>query len=217
MKEVCPGVYRRGEEFYTKSMNPGEAVYGEDLVEEGEEEYRKWDTGRSKIAAAFKNGLETFPFEEGSKVLYLGAAQGTTSSHLSDVVKPSGVLYLVEFSERAVRDLLNVCERRGNMVPILADARKPDEYPWVEDVDAIYEDVAQPDQVNILRRNSDKFLKEGGYVVVAVKARAIDVTKDPEKIYRDVEDRLEEDFKILETVELDPLEKDHCLIVARKN
>lgn len=217
MKEIFKGVHSRGDDFYTENMVPGEKVYGEELVQEEGKEYREWDAERSKLGAALKKGLENFPLEEGSRILYLGAAQGTTPSHISDIVKQSGILYLVEFSERAMRDLLKVCEQRVNMIPILADARKPDEYSCVEEVEIIYEDVAQPDQVNILLRNSDEFLKKGGYAILAVKARAIDVTKDPEKIYSEVEDKLEGNLEVIEKIKLDPYEKDHCLIVARKN
>ena len=38
-------------------------------------------------------------------MLYLGAASGTTVSHVSDVVGPEGMVYAVEFSHRPGRDL----------------------------------------------------------------------------------------------------------------
>jgi fibrillarin-like rRNA methylase len=37
------------------------------------------------------------------QVLYLGAASGTTVSHVSDVVGPEGMVYAVEFSHRSGR------------------------------------------------------------------------------------------------------------------
>lgn len=217
MKEIFSGVWKDSGKLYTKNMNPGEKVYGEKLVKKGGDEYREWNPERSKLSAALKNGLDSFPFEEGGKVLYLGAAQGTTSSHLSDIVGPNGILYLVEFSERAVRDLLEVCEARPNMVPILADARKPDEYSWVEEIDVVFEDVAQPDQIKILKRNARKFLKDDGYAVISVKSRAVDVTKDPEEIYEKSKKEMEEEFSVLELLDLGPWERDHCIIVARKD
>jgi fibrillarin-like pre-rRNA processing protein len=216
MKEIFTGVWKGNGKFYTENFSPGNRVYGEDLASKEGVEYREWKPERSKLAAALKNGLENFPFEEDMKVLYLGAAQGTTPSHISDILKGDGTIYLVEFSERAMRDLLEVCEERSNMIPILADARKPEEYSWVEQVDILYEDVAQPDQIKILIRNSDKFLKDDGYVIIAVKARAIDVTKDPDEIYKEVKEQMKDTFEIIEFLKLDPWEKDHCLIVARK-
>ncbi|MFP4045604.1 MAG: fibrillarin-like rRNA/tRNA 2'-O-methyltransferase [Candidatus Aenigmatarchaeota archaeon] len=216
MKQVFEGVWRKNDDFYTRNPVPGEKVYGEKLIKEEDEEYRRWDPKRSKLAAALKNGLEDFPIESDDKVLYLGAAQGTTPSHISDVLV-DGFVYLVEFSERAMRDLLGVCEERKNTAPILADARKPKDYGWVEKVDVVYEDVAQPDQVEILKRNAKYFLRDGGLAVIAVKARATDVAEEPKKIYEKAKKEMEEEFEVLEFLELDPWEKDHCLIVARKN
>jgi len=64
-------------------------------------------------------------FGPGSKVLYLGAASGTTVSHVSDVIGPTGIVYAVEFSLRSGRDLVNMAKKRTNIVPIIADARMP--------------------------------------------------------------------------------------------
>ncbi|MFB6215764.1 MAG: fibrillarin-like rRNA/tRNA 2'-O-methyltransferase [Candidatus Aenigmatarchaeota archaeon] len=216
MEEKFDSVYEEDGRFYTRNLRQGQKVYGEKLVGRDGDEYREWVPDRSKLSAALKNDLENFPIKPGDKVLYLGAGQGTTASHVSDIVGSKGMVYLVEFSERAVRDLLKTCEQRENTAPILADARKPDEYPWVENVDVLYEDVAQPDQVNILKRNADRFLKKGGHFVLAVKSRAMDVTKDPEDIYSEVEENLEEKFEVMESVVLDPWEEDHCLFVGRK-
>lgn len=215
MKEIFPNVYKEGDKFYTPNLDRGKKVYGEELINRGDKEYRRWDPKRSKLAAALKKDLDNFPFQEGNKILYLGAGQGTTSSHLSDIVKEQGIIYLVEFSERAVRDLLEVCERRENMVPILADARKPEEYSWVEEVDILYEDVAQPDQLKILERNAERFLKEGGHVVIAVKSRAIDAVEEPEEIYEETKKEMKKNFDLVEFLKLDPWEKDHCLLVGK--
>ncbi len=216
MNEVFDNIFKGRGNFYTPSLDPGNKVYGEELVDEMGSELRLWDPNRSKMAAALKKGLGTVPIKPGSKVLYLGAAQGTTPSHVSDIIEEHGVAYLVEFSERAMRDLLDVCERRNNMVPILGDARKPVDYSWVEKVDVVYQDVAQPDQVRILKRNVDEFLKDGGWIMVSIKARAMDVTKEPKDIYKEVEEQLKDDFDIVENLVLDPFEDDHCFIVAQK-
>lgn len=88
-----------------------------------------------------------FPIQgEDSRVLYLGASSGTTPSHISDIAS-SGLIYCVEFSPRMVRDLVELCRLRENMVPLLNDATKPREYMhMVEKVDVLYSDVAQPQQ-----------------------------------------------------------------------
>ena len=87
----------------------------------------------------------------GSKVLYLGAASGTTVSHVSDIIGPTGVVYGVEFSHRVGRDLVNMAKKRTNIIPIIHDARKPQDYRFlVGMVDVVFADVAQPDQARII-------------------------------------------------------------------
>lgn len=56
-------------------------------------EYRVWNPFRSKLAAAILGGIDQIHMPPGSKVLYLGAASGTTVSHVADVVGP--VKYLM--------------------------------------------------------------------------------------------------------------------------
>lgn len=79
----------------------------------------------------------------GSKVLYLGAASGTTVSHVSDIVGENGHVYAVEFSKRCGRDLVNLAKKRTNIHPIIEDARKPTRYRMLIDmVDCVFADVA---------------------------------------------------------------------------
>ena len=51
-------------------------------------EYRVWNPFRSKLAAAILGGVEKIHMMPGAKVLYLGAASGTTVSHVSDILGP---------------------------------------------------------------------------------------------------------------------------------
>ncbi len=131
---------------------PGESVYNEKRIQvkdrntEDKIEYRVWNPYRSKIAAAVIGGVSDIYIKPGSKVLYLGAASGTTVSHVSDIIGPSGIVYAVEFSARSGRDLVNMSKKRTNVVPIVGDARKPWEYRiLVGMVDVVFADVAQPD------------------------------------------------------------------------
>ena len=47
-----------------------------------------WNPFRSKLAASIVGGIEAIYMKPGSKVLYLGAASGTTVSHVADLVGP---------------------------------------------------------------------------------------------------------------------------------
>jgi fibrillarin-like pre-rRNA processing protein len=202
----------------TRSLAPGCKAYeDEKLFRENLYEYRLWDPYRSKLAAAILKGIKHVPFQEGYKVLYLGAASGTTASFVSDIIGGNGVVFCVEISSRPLRDLLMVCSRRPNMIPMLADARRPGSYcALVEKADVVYQDVAQPDQTDILLANVKAFLREGGHAVLALKARSIDVTKEPREIFRDEMEKLEKEMEILDAKILDPYEKDHAMLVLRK-
>jgi fibrillarin-like pre-rRNA processing protein len=181
-------------------------------------EYRFWDPFRSKFVAAILKGLETVPIQAGHKVLYLGAASGTTASHISDLVGEEGHLYCVEFAPRAIRELVNnVCAFRGNMSPVLADARLPERYSTLlGKVDAIYCDIAQPQQAKVLADNANSFLIENGWIMLAIKARSIDVTEEPPIVYkREIDTLKAHGFRIQEVVHLEPYDKAHAMIVAQ--
>jgi fibrillarin-like pre-rRNA processing protein len=204
----------------TKNLTPGLNVYSERLVKFKGVEYRVWDAFRSKLAGAIIKGLQNVPIEPGSKVLYLGAASGTTPSHVSDIVGEPGHVYCVEFAQRSLRDLVNnVASYRPNITPMLEDARKPENYAMFISgkVDVIYCDVAQPEQAKLLSDNADVFLKPQGWVMLACKSQSIDVTMSPQAVYQQEARVLRKrGFDVKEIVELDPYDKAHAMIVAQK-
>jgi len=218
-----PGIFiAQGKEdaLVTKNMVPGVAVYGEKRIsveeESGKVEYRVWNPFRSKIAAAILGGVENIWMVPGTKVLYLGAASGTTVSHVSDVVGPEGMVYAVEFSHRSGRDLINVAKKRTNVIPIIEDARHPAKYRMlVPMVDVIFADVAQPDQARIVALNAQYFLKNNGHFVISIKANCIDSTAPPEAVFaKEVKKLQQEQFKPAEQITLEPYERDHAVVVG---
>lgn len=207
---------RIGRDFATKNLTPGKRVYGERIIHRGKEEWRVWDPTSSKLGAALVKGLKNFPIKKGMKILYLGASTGTTVSHISDIVERDGVIYAVEFSPRSMRDLIPLAKQRKNIAPILSDARMPENYAqMLEKVDLVYCDVAQPDQSEIIMRNAKVFLAPQGWMMIAVKARSINVAKKPQQIYSEERAKLSRMFNILEQIDLNPLEKDHCFMVGK--
>lgn len=204
----------------TKSFALGRSVYGERLIRFDGIEYRVWDAFRSKLAGAILKGLQAVPIIPTHKVLYLGAASGTTPSHISDIVGEKGHVYCVEFAQRSLRELItNVVTYRPNMSPFLADARMPQKYALFISgkVDEIYCDVAQPEQAKVLADNADVMLKAGGWVMLAVKSQSIDVTKAPSEIYRQEAKVLENrGFRIEQIIDLEPYDKAHAMIVAQR-
>lgn len=199
----------------TLNIAPGKAIYGERLIEAGGKEYRLWDSYRSKLAASILKGLPTIPIRSGCGVLYLGAATGTTVSHVSDIIGIEGHIYAVEISPRSLRELIGNLSSRMNVIPILADARLPSSYRiLIGKVDVVYSDVAQPEQARILADNAKMFLREGGTALLAVKARSIDSTKKPEKVFMEEIDVLKRRMlKVEAVVPLEPYDRDHVMIL----
>lgn len=219
MKEVFPGVFKDGNKIYTQNLVKGKKVYGEQLIEKqaGAIELREWQPERSKLGAAIVNGLRDLPVKQGSIVLYLGASTGTTISHVSDTVGRDGFIYGIEFAERVLRSLLELARERKNIAAIKADARKPEEYRWIEACDVVFTDLAQPDQTEIAIRNCNEFLKHGGFLLLSVKSQSIDVTKKPQQVYEEEKSKLEKaGFTVLQMINLEPYEEKHAMILARK-
>ncbi|KAI1173711.1 Fibrillarin-domain-containing protein [Nemania sp. FL0916] len=208
----------RGKEDHllTRSVAPG-VEYGEKRISvdqatkdaEGGSvttkiEYRIWNPFRSKLAAAVIGGIDNIFIAPGKKVLYLGAASGTSVSH-------------VEFSHRSGRDLTTMAQQRTNVIPIVEDARHPMKYRMlVPMVDVIFLDVAQPDQARIAILNAQLFLKIGGGIVISIKANCIDSTAAPEAVFASEVQKLRQGgLKPLEQVTLEPYERDHAVVAGR--
>ncbi len=204
--------------LYTINLAPGKKVYDEQLVKQNNIEYREWDPYGSKLVAAILNGCNNIFLRKNDVVLYLGSATGTTASHVSDIVGQDGFIFAVDIAPRVMKDLVFNCEARKNISPILADANKiKDLMERVSVVDVIYHDIAQKNQVDILIKNINTFLKKDGYAIVAVKARSIDVTRHPKQIFKEVRERLEKDLIIIDYRTLEPYQRDHCLFICKKS
>lgn len=176
--------------------------------------YRPWNPVTSKLASMIMKGMEV-PLNRSSKVLYLGAASGTTVTRVADIAD-EGLVYAVEFAPRPARDLLRSIEDRVNVIPIIADARYPEQYPpFIDRVDVIYQDVAQPGQAGIAIANADKYLKDGGTLIIAIKAKSISATEKVGDIFREELETLEKCFEILDKRSLEPLHHDHMAVLCK--
>lgn len=201
------GVQRRTIGGKTGLATRGEVVSGEPT----DGEWRYWDPHRSKLGAMLELGMET-GMAGSETVLYLGAASGTTVSHVADFAGPT---YAVEFAPRPMRDLLSVAESRPNLFALLKDAREPQTYAHVvEPVDLLIQDVATRGQARVAARNRT-FLRDDGRLLMAIKARSEDVTAAPEDVFERVTTELSETYEILATESLASFHDDHLAVVAR--
>ena len=201
----------------TRNLAPGISVYGERLIKEDDAEYREWSPLNSKLSAVIIKGIKQINLSPGNTVLYLGASTGTTVSHVSDIIGKDGFVFALDSAPRVVRDLVFVCEQRQNMAPILADANQPGTYKdRVTQVDWLYQDISQKNQVEIFLKNVSLFLKQGCLGLFVVKSRSIDVTKQPAALFDQVQKELEQKVAVIEKILLDPYQKDHCMFVCKK-
>lgn len=219
LRKIFDGVFLAYNKIATKNLLPGKKFYGEELVKINETEYRFWNPDRSKISAAIKNGLKSFPIKKNSKILYLGCAEGTTVSHLSDIVEQKGLIFGLDISAKVMNKFLYLCSERQNLVPILADAAQPQTYKQELSgfkIDVLFQDISQKNQVKIFTENAKMHLKPKGKALLTIKARSISSTEDPKKIFKHEINEMKTYFNIKEIIRLDPFQKDHLLLSCEK-
>jgi len=220
MKELSSGIYSNGKQIYTKNLILGKKVYGEKLIKDGIIEYREWDAYRSKYCAAVKNGLKENIFYKGASVLYLGSAEGTTVSHVSDIVEDEGNVFCVDISEIAMMKLVKLAEERANILPILSDAQNIHNYKTTitettGKVDTLFQDISQRNQAKIFVRNSE-LLKKDGLGVLTLKTKSISQSKEKDEVLESEVKILKKTFDILQIIDLEPYEKHHYIILVKK-
>ena len=218
----------------TKNLVKGNQCYNERLVQLNGEEYRIWKHYRSKLAAGIIHGLEILPIIKKSRILYLGASQGITASHVSDMIGPEGIIYAVEHSHETAKKLQEeVTSKRKNIKPIIMDAAKPSQYQIIDrKVDVVYVDLDQPNEMEIAILNCKMYLQVGGYLLFMVKTRSVDhyqgkkfIINDKSELVNTTEeintkkyttmDSLKVNFEILQQINLTDFFKEHSLIVAK--
>lgn len=177
-------------------------VYGERIIRDGDRFLREWKPERSKLSAMYHKNFWAFPFKENSRVLYLGAASGTTVSHISDIVS-AGLVYAVESSYDPFIKLLRLAENRDNIIPILEDARMTEKYGFmVEDPNIIYQDISQRDQVSIFNWAVSQW-KTIRYGFLVLKLRSISFSKREDDIVREALSGLK-DMRVVKVTDLQP-------------
>ena len=210
-------IYEDKRRIYTKSLLPKRIHFDERTTRDKGIEYREFDPTRSKLAAMITKGCTNIGIRKNDTILYLGASHGYTCSFVSDIVGEEGFIFGIDPAPRVIRDLVFLSEERKNIVPVLADANHPDQYvDRVCQADIVFQDISQRNQAEIFIKNCDMFLKEGGYGLLTVKARSIDVSKRPKDIFIAIRTQLEKIFTVIDYKLLDPYEKDHCMIIIKK-
>ena len=209
------GVYRDGRDLFTVNRTPGAKVYGEALTTADGVEYRAWDPFRSKLAALLLKGAPHDVLGHPKTVLYLGAAHGTTASHLSDVF-PEATIFAIEKSPTSFAPLLALARRRPGLVPILADAQLPERYQAdVGAVDLLYQDVAQRNQAGIFAENARACLADGGRGVLMLKVRSVTQQRSTSAVVREARATLSSaHLAVAYEVSLAPFAREHVALTV---
>ncbi|MCK4614700.1 MAG: fibrillarin-like rRNA/tRNA 2'-O-methyltransferase [Thermoplasmata archaeon] len=147
-------------------------------------EKRPWRPDHSKLAALLLKG-KNINLEGIERVLYLGGGHGTTVSHLSDIL-PNARIFVVEFGP-SIQKIIHLARNRPNILPIMEDAAVPKRYRLALSegpMDLLYQDVAQRNQIEIIRKNL-RFLKQGGRFMLMLKVRSIEQERNKREVAED--------------------------------
>lgn len=209
-------VFQENGKLFTRNISKG-ASFEERVKTQKNEQYRQWDPSRSKLAAMIKKGCQNIFIRENQTILYLGIAHGYTASFVSDMIGKRGYIFGIDPAPRVMRDCYFLAQKRKNIIPILEDANHPKNYlDKISQVDIVYQDIAQKNQAEIFIKNINFFLKEGGYGLLAVKAKSIDISKPSHHIFKQVREKIDKHLTVVDFKTLEPYQKDHCMIICKK-
>jgi len=204
-------------ELWTEAVGELPPVYGERWTDVDGRRFRLFEPARSKLAAAVVRGWPGDLPAPGERWLYLGAATGTTVSHVGDLVGPEGRVYAVERSVRPFGRLLALADRWPNLRPILADAREPESYAsLVPPVNGVYADIAQADQLEIVVRNAELLLTgDGGALLIALKTPSMGRERSAGAHREEAERSLASRVALAPSVSLEPFHRGHFMVGGR--
>jgi fibrillarin-like rRNA methylase len=222
-KQIVWGVRKEGRTLWTRNAVKGISVRGERRKRDGRIEWRRWDPTRSKVAAAILRTREDpsplLP-TPGSTCLYLGASSGGTVSHIHDFVcgadnHHGGQLVAVEISPRMVRDLVKLSDMRPGLVPVLGDARKPEQVSAFIRGKAnwIHQDLSIADQAETFVKMATSFLSPGGIGLLSLKAASERSSEGDDNSRFQKAERIlrESDLVLKERIDLTGLEEQHVV------
>jgi fibrillarin-like rRNA methylase len=202
--------------FWTRGLADPPDVYGERVVFRETAPMRRWDPMRSKLAAALTRGYDGPLPRPAEFWAYLGAASGTTASHVADLVGPTGAVFAVEKSLRPFRRLVRLAERYPNLLPVLADARSPATYAsQVPLVDGLYVDIAQPDQVEIALENARWLAAREACLILALKTPSMGRDAPARTHLERARRQLEAAGEVDRAIGLEPFHRGHFLLATR--
>ncbi|WJX35682.1 hypothetical protein P8452_23640 [Trifolium repens] len=229
-----PGVYVAGDHddddddesslLYTRNLVPGVQSLDQDVVfsvqdeNEGTVEYREWDPFKSRLASAILSGAHNIWIKPGSRVLVVyshsreDAHFGITISHISDIVGPQGMVYVVEESDCNCNSLLDMADKRFNIVPIVYGTFPYQYRMLINIVDVLFAAPDRPEEVRAAYLNARYFLKTGGHYMLYVQGNCIESTNRGDGVFSSLIKGQQVQFQRMERVTLEPFDEDHAYV-----
>ena len=210
MREIqVPNFYEDKGNLFSQSRD-GNSIYGEQVTSRGGKYYRIFSPLRSKLSSSMKLGLRP-DIRKGDHMLYLGAGAGTTASHLADSLS-TGSIFAVEFAPVPFIKLASLSGIKENIFPILSDAQKPETYGvFVDRVDIIYQDVSQPNQIDIFAKNMDYFGSQRGILMLKTFSLRSDFSVNDE--IKKIKDK----FSVQQVKDISRFHRGHYAITVSTN
>ncbi|MGC8574080.1 MAG: fibrillarin-like rRNA/tRNA 2'-O-methyltransferase [Thermoplasmata archaeon] len=207
MKEIfADNLYEENGKLFTASKYP-RPVYGEDVIKRNNVYYRLFSPLRSKLSSSIKSGLRP-EIKKSFHVVYLGASTGTTVSHVSDIVS-DGIVFAIEFSPMPFVKLMQLSSVRSNVLPMLLDASKPQTFGiFIDKTDLIYQDIAQPNQIDIFIRNMKFFSAKRGILMFKTYSMRAGLSINDEI------KKLKDEFNVQQVKDISRFHKGHYAITV---
>lgn len=204
-----PNFFEEKGNLYSQSRD-GMSIYGERVIGKGGKYYRLFSPLRSKLSSSIRLGFKP-EVRAGDHMLYLGAGAGTTTSHLADALS-DGSIFAIEFSPVPFIKLMSLAEVKENVFPIFSDAQKPENYElFIDRVDIIYQDVSQPNQIEIFEKNMKFFNSERG--ILMLKTYSLRSDFSVEKEIRKIKER----FSVQQVRDISRFHRGHYAISISSN
>lgn len=158
------------EQLATKNLDKGTEMYKEKIVRVNGEEFLEWNPYSCKLAAAIRNGLQILPIMKNSRIICVGATNGSTITHISDIVGSKGSVFVVDSNKNKKSFLSKLATIRKNIISV---SDNPQEQLYsvstAEKIDLLYVDIPQLDQTALAIQKYRSLLKTGGFLMLATK------------------------------------------------
>ena len=170
-------------------------------------EFREWNPYKSELAAALINGIEIFPIEKNSKVLYFDDNTESTLNHILDIIDLDGKIILIS-DEKSQK----IHESKYQKIPNIEIKFFSNDLNC-EQSDILYINSPEKNSLNLLQKLQSK-LKKNGYFILVL--HTVEMNQDTSSDNINTYEKIKSLFDIIQVVFLDSYFKNQTMIIGRK-